>query len=385
MSAIVVLKEHDIVVLGSDSRYVSPDKGCIVSDSVEKINEICPDTFLATSGYAPVCNFQNARACELSQSTQDIQTLAEMLAEASRPIMEEIAAALARNIDLHPSIASVIAGDTILHGAVLIGRSRGEMGYILMESRCAGGRVITQTQEYFGVPRQISITSATDTGSLARLRHDWRLWTDPPISVVNAVLDAEKEASNLVGGQNQIVKIDSAGSRWISRLPAAIRQAECPKGIGTITAAVTMTSPSLVITGSNFVLNIDSVNTFLMKASVGTYAGATFHVDPTAMQLVIEWDQSTSAHYVSSVSPGGLAAGFTNPLNPASNSQILISTGYGAGSAIIFFEGAGPTIIGEINAVAGVFSFTNLPSSSPGAGSKQFFYDPATGIVHFAY
>ena len=89
MSSIVVLKESDSVVLGTDSRYVTADRRCIVSDSVEKIQEIALETFLATSGYSPVCDFQNAKACELGQSTQDIRTLSVALAQASKPILEE--------------------------------------------------------------------------------------------------------------------------------------------------------------------------------------------------------------------------------------------------------------------------------------------------------
>ena len=36
MSVIVVVKERDSIVLGTDSRYVTGDKSRVVSDSVEK-------------------------------------------------------------------------------------------------------------------------------------------------------------------------------------------------------------------------------------------------------------------------------------------------------------------------------------------------------------
>ncbi len=271
MSVIVVLKESNSIVLGTDSRYVTPDKARAVSDSIEKIQEIAADTFLATSGYSLVCNFQNAKAGELCQSTQDIRTLSRMLAEASKPILEEVAAALAKNVHLHSTIATVIAGTGLLHGAVLAGRSCGELGYVYMESRLVDGRVETQIQECFAAPRNIHITSATDSNSLARLRTNWRFWSDPPVSVVNAIIDAEKAASSMIGGPTQIVKLDSDGSRWIRRLPAATRRATCPVGIGTINAAVTMTSPTLVISGVGgaFTVNIDDTNGVLVSSSGG--------------------------------------------------------------------------------------------------------------------
>ncbi len=260
MSSIVVLKESDSIVLGTDSRYVTADRTRIASDSVEKIQEIAPDTFLATSGYSPVCDFQNAKARELGQSTQDIRTLSGTLAEASRPILEEVAAALARDAHLHADIASAVAGDVVLHGAVLAGRSRGELGYVYMESRCAGGRVVTQIQEHFGAQRQITITSATDSDCLiAQFRRDHRLWSDPPVSVINLILDAMKKASTAIGGPTQAVRLDGAGSHWISRLPG-IRKATCAQGIGTIRAAITMTAPTLVIAPGTFTVNIDGTN-----------------------------------------------------------------------------------------------------------------------------
>ena len=52
MSLLIVLKEGDCIVLGSDSRFVSADRACIVTDAAEKIIEIAPDVFLSTSGYS---------------------------------------------------------------------------------------------------------------------------------------------------------------------------------------------------------------------------------------------------------------------------------------------------------------------------------------------
>jgi hypothetical protein len=378
MSAIVVIKESDTVVLGTDSRYVTPDKRGIVSDAVEKIQEIAVEAFLATSGYALVCDFQNAKAREVGESTQDIRTLSGILAEASKPILEEAAAALAQNVHLHPTIANVLAGKTVLHGAVLVGRSCGDLGYILMESRCAGGRIETQSQEYFGAQRKISITSATDSDHLACLRNDWRLFSDPPISVVSAALDALKKASSLIGGPTQIVRLDINGSRWISRLPAAIRQATCPKSIGTITAAISMTSPTLVITGSGFRLNVDSSNAMLLTATSGVLSGTTIALNPSIMSVVVNSPQS-GITFNSALGPGTLVLNETWTSTPSDNTQ----ANYAAGGFTLY-DGSSNTPEVTIDHTGTVF-LANLPSSNPGSGTKQLWYDPSdSNRVKFA-
>ncbi len=205
-----------------------------------------------------------------------------MLAEASKPVLEELAATLATGVHLHPDIASAVCGNVVLHGAVLVGRNaRGELGYVYMESRVRGGRIDTQIHEHFGASREITITSATDS-DFTRFLQDWRLFSDPPVSVVSSILDRLKKASSAIGGPTQILRLDSTGPRWISRLPVCrapepvrparnggpekmelvdvIRPVACLEGISTIAAAVTMTSPTLVITGSGFTVNIDSTN-----------------------------------------------------------------------------------------------------------------------------
>ena len=275
MSTIIVVKEGSELVMGTDSRYVSPDKTRIVSDSVEKIREIGPETFLATSGYAMACDFQNAKASELGQGTADIRQIASALERASRPVLDKLVGVLTAITHLHPQIAETVAGANTLHGAVLIGRSRGRLGYIVLESQCSGDHVVTKSSEYFGTPRQVYITSSA-AANLTSFRSDWRIWTDPPICVVNRILDAQKGASNLIGGPPQIVLIDNNGAHWVRRLPRETRQATCPEtalAMATISAAITMTSPTLVISGAGgaFTVNIDDVNGVKVISSTTGY------------------------------------------------------------------------------------------------------------------
>ena len=50
MSTIVVLKEAGTLILSTDSRFMLHDFTGIASDAEQKIFEIAPDTFIATSG-----------------------------------------------------------------------------------------------------------------------------------------------------------------------------------------------------------------------------------------------------------------------------------------------------------------------------------------------
>jgi len=357
MSVIAVVKEGNSVVFGTDSRFVSEDRARIVSDSVEKIHEIAADTFIATSGYAPVCDFQNAKATELGRNTQDIRTLSEALAQASRPTLEQVAAVLAKDIGLHPLIRATIDGEVVLHGAVLVGRSRGELGYIYARSRCVGGRVVTQLEEYFGAARKITITSASDSDCLARFRHDTRLFSDPPVSVVSAILNRQKLDSSAIGGPSQIVQLDSTGSHWIRRLPAATRRATCLEGIATITAAISMTAPTIVVsgTGGAFTVNIDDTNGVLVTSSSGTSVSlANGYVQVSYLSNTASVNATTTGASVGVSGPGHLAeftassGGCTayldqSPLGSlsASNGSLAVSDGTGGFTAgkLYFREG----------------------------------------------
>jgi hypothetical protein len=354
MSAICVVKEGESIVLGTDSRYVTADRKSVVSDSVEKIQEICADTFLATSGYSSVCDYQNAKACELGRSTQDIRDLSLALAETSRPILEEVAATLATGIELHPDIAAAALGEAVLHGAVLVGHSRGELGYVYMESRCAGGRVETRIEEYFGTARGMIITSASDSRYLARFRDDWRLFSDPPVTVVLGVIEKMKASSGAIGGQTQIVRLDSTGSHWIRRLPAELRMSACLRGIGTITAAISMTSPTLTITGTGFTINIDSTNGFKITDGSSNYL------------------KMNSGGFTLSSASGGIGSFVASPSNFSAN---WTHTAGGSGTTTADFA-VGATLHGT-GLTAVINAFINIGSSAAGA---SFAFDCYAGL-----
>jgi hypothetical protein len=96
MSAIVVLKEHDTLVLGTDSRFLKHDFSGVDSDQVRKIFDIAPGAFIATSGWKMACDFQPEKARELAGrlGTTDIKIIAEALERPrhGRPAVRDVGA-----------------------------------------------------------------------------------------------------------------------------------------------------------------------------------------------------------------------------------------------------------------------------------------------------
>src|ERR1035437_6035465 len=88
MSTLVVLKENNTLILGTDSRFMSGDFTSIASDATQKIFEIGPGTFIATSGRKMACDFQHERARELADELggpADIQAISAALKRESLP------------------------------------------------------------------------------------------------------------------------------------------------------------------------------------------------------------------------------------------------------------------------------------------------------------
>jgi cellobiose-specific phosphotransferase system component IIB len=77
MSIITVLKEADTLIFSTDSRMMMHDFSGVATDAEQKIFEIAPNTFIATSGRKLASQFQIARARELAVElgTTDIQAI----------------------------------------------------------------------------------------------------------------------------------------------------------------------------------------------------------------------------------------------------------------------------------------------------------------------
>ena len=250
MSTIICLKEGDTLVLGTDSRFMKHDYSGIASDEEQKIFGVAPETFLATSGRKMVCDFQVARARKIADelgAPTDIQLIGEALKCESLSCLMELLELLKSQPD--EITRQAVTGEALLHGCVLVGRTAsGKLGFIAHSYRVQAGKVECEEEAYFGGRRQITYTVATplQLGSAGQFAQDPATWTNPPVKVVRGILAGLKRSSPMIGGPDQIVRLDRTGAHWISCLPkAAISLVGnlCP---ATITALISMQAPTIL-------------------------------------------------------------------------------------------------------------------------------------------
>lgn len=246
MSTIVCVADENEVVLGADSRVMSTDFADVVSDSLEKITEVGPDVFLATSGFVFVSEVQTdlARKLVSSLGTLDIHVLADKLDQASRPCYLELLESLATME--HPRISLYTSGKEPFYAFMLVGRSSGRLGYVYWQSLFVNGGITVLRRERFSGPREVSISHGA---SVRHLVGHPRLWSAPPVEVVRWILAEQRHATPEIGGEDQIVSISEAeGTRWVSRLPNPRTCGEMAHA--TILSGLTLT-PTGLKSGSN--------------------------------------------------------------------------------------------------------------------------------------
>jgi hypothetical protein len=248
MSTIVCLKERNMLVLGTDSRFMDPTFTAVHSDATQKIFEVARGMFLATSGWGKTCRFQQQKARDLAArlGTSDIAVIAEALGRDSIPCLEELAAILAT---LKPcgAITAALNGEQPLHGTVLAGRGAdGKLGYVCLTFWRRAGQIVCEPGSYFGASRRFCVTYGGQAGeAVQRLGRDRTIWTAPPVWVVKRFLSVLKESSPQIGGPDQIVQLDGDGAaRWVSPPPEG-QGDPAPLMTGTITALLQMISPTI--------------------------------------------------------------------------------------------------------------------------------------------
>jgi hypothetical protein len=224
MSTIVCLAEKGVLILGTDSRFMRPDYSGIASDAEQKIHEVAPETFIATSGWKSACEFQETKARELARglNTTDVRVIAGALGRASIGCIEDCLrsiAALRKTMTpgVREKIGDALVGKRMLHACCLAGRtSDGKLGYVQHEYRVRDGRVTCTSEEYSGDDRRIFVSPADPILDFAQ---DLTIWSDPPLQVIERLLSALKERVSTIGGPSQIVRIDGGGVDWISPPP----------------------------------------------------------------------------------------------------------------------------------------------------------------------
>jgi hypothetical protein len=347
MSTLVVLKENNALILGTDSRFMSGDFTSMVSDATQKIFEIAPETFIATSGRKMACDFQHERAREIADKMggpADIEAIGEALKRESLPCLTELVEILHAQADARSRQA--VAGQSLLHGCVLVGRTAsGQLGFVFHDYRVQAGKIECAVTAYSGRERKLIFSTGADLDRVAdmssQFMQDLAIWTDPPVRAVQRVLAEMKRPPSMSGGPDQIVCLDRAGVHWISPPPKAAIPLAGTLLHATITATVQLNSP--IINGGQ--LNITTaVGTVSIRSNTGgVEVSGAGGADIGRVSSSVVMIQSGPVH---------------SALSPAS---LLVGAGGSASAALA------PTglLIGA------------LPSSNP--GSKQFWYDPADG------
>src|ERR1035438_5227270 len=218
MSTMICLKEGNTLVLGTDSRFMKQDYSGIASDEEQKVCEVAPETFLATSGRKMVCDWQTARAGELAEKlgTTDIQIIGEALWQESVPCLMRLVERL--RLEPDETTKQHVSGESLLHGCTLVGRTAGgKLGFVHSTFRAAAGGIIECTVEaYFEAPRKIMATSGGPAHLFVATAHQFQQnmanWIDPPEQAVARFLAEMRRSTPTVGGPDQIVLLDNSGS-----------------------------------------------------------------------------------------------------------------------------------------------------------------------------
>jgi hypothetical protein len=168
LSIITVIKEKDELIFSTDSRIMACDGRGVASDHTQKIFEVAPGTYMATSGREVASNFQIARARQLAVEldTSDIQVIGAVLERESIFCLN----ALVELLRVEPDEKSErdISGESLIHGCMLVGRTDGgKLGWVGHLYRVQAGIVKCETGAYFGTRRQMGYTSGRSTRPMA--------------------------------------------------------------------------------------------------------------------------------------------------------------------------------------------------------------------------
>jgi len=357
MSIIVVLKEADTLIFSADSRFMKHDSSGVDSDAVQKILEVAPGTYLATSGRLCACEYQVARARELAieLGTSDIQAIGAELERETLSFLPVLVERLRQEPD--ETSRGAVSGAIMLHGCTLVGRSAaGKLGYVTHSYWVqADGTIKCTAEAYSEAPRKVTAISGTPAASMAviasKFMCDMATWTDPLEQVSMRFLEAVKSVTPTIGGPWQVVRLDTTGAHWISQLPAATVPTS-QTAAATCAATVTLTSPIIKVTSGSLVIDLAAS----ISAPVGTITGMMIsHVSGGSTTDAI----LTTAYALMACTGNGTSG---------QNSYISQAGFYTSnGGATDAFLGPSELMV------------SGLPSSNPGTGSKKFWYDPSDG------
>jgi hypothetical protein len=402
MSIALCLKAGDTVVLGTDSRFMTPDLTAIYSDLTPKVYPVGTIGFIACNGYRLACDYQQTRASEIARElgTRDIETIAEALARESMPVMQQLVASLHAAISSAPGryarMCEVVRGEALLHVATLIGHdSKGAAGYLTLSFRVVMGQIAHEKVAYFGRARQVQFSAADAVGdsSLARmlqnLGNDRRARDWAPVAAVRAILRDAKSKSAMLGGPSQIAIVDAEGARFMERLPG--QDGALPECLGSLTCQFTgtatfqngTTGPLVQITSAGIVIQHDASN-YIQVTGTGIILQGSYSVPGANVGSGYSPSYLANGALASGVTVATVNLPATLPLTILANGTLPINVTYGgaigcgqlvSGTITATITINGPTITG------GYISAVNVGASGTLSQGSGFSVSGTAGNV----
>jgi hypothetical protein len=291
MSTITVVKDPEVLFLCTDSRFVI---GSIPIGDQQKIFQVCPGVFLAASGRQSACDHQVRRAREIAAEldTTDVRRIAAAVQAEMMPFLEGMAARLRAEDYEDPMTAAHLSGAALLHGAVICGTSEGTLGYVDQSYRLVGDGLVCMAHENFLPGRQITCTTGGTlellNATLSRFASQPAIWSDPAEVIARRLLTALKDANDLSGGPDQILRLDrDGGAEWICRPPTEAGPLPL-MATATVTALVSLNSPAIsggTIVGATLTLTANGMTTRINNTVPGSgpfNAGAGIYMTRTS-------------------------------------------------------------------------------------------------------
>jgi hypothetical protein len=324
MSVLLGLRFGDSAILATDSRIIDNTGTYVLSDSEPKLAEIAPGAFYGWSGYRLLAGPQVETAESLARTAdmRDLRAFADRVDEASKPLTAQLLSTLAAIRDQNPTkYGEELAGTKPFHAYVLAGLSNGTPGFLAREYWFINGEVMHRETDGFSLPPGNDFAMYVTYGeALADVVPKPETWAQGPVAAVDGFVDIIRRAQPLaVGGPTQLVCVDKSGARWVHR-PAAPHPAsldcvmslsplatgkvrlDCvmplshlatgilPVGViyagtlsasnitgGTISAAVSMTAPSLAITSGGTTITLNATDQIkISKSGYVSQLGTSF-------------------------------------------------------------------------------------------------------------
>lgn len=349
MSTICCVKDPEVLYLGTDSRCVIGSTP--INDAQPKIFKVADGVFLAASGRQSAIDFQVKRAMETAAEldTTDVRLIATALQRDTMPFLEGLAARLRMEANPDPMTRAHLDGRALLHGCVICGTSQAALGYVDQSYVIDGRGLACMAQEHFLAGREVTATTGGTlellNSTLSRCAAEPGFWTDPAEAIASRLLTTLKDASEVSGGPNQVLRLDRNGAEWVCAPPAVSPMPVelSARAQSTVTALVSMISPSISggsisggsILGGSIVGGSISGGSIVGTSFTCINGTNSITIDPanflkilnpsTGFQMLLNWLQlsvSDTHGYVSNVSPYG----FSNTYG-AGGRQVSISNG----------------------------------------------------------